>query len=157
MWSLRIFKDKRARKEQRWLKISLLEKLVYEELGKTYHPSTMDLFGIWKQLAQGQTGLIGGEAHRFSRLVWGLLIPLGPEPAQAMWLGAEKWQREVMLDLIKSCHSALRRVWCKQQPPPQHPSTALCWGWCAECQTLLRNNYLQLLLSIQFYGWWIWF
>lgn len=30
---------------------------------------TMDLFGIWKQLAQGQTGLIGGEAHRFSRLV----------------------------------------------------------------------------------------
>lgn len=32
-------------------------------------PSTMDLFGIWKQLAQGQTGLIGGEAHRFSRLV----------------------------------------------------------------------------------------
>lgn len=29
----------------------------------------MDLFGIWKQLAQGQTGLIGGEAHRFSRLV----------------------------------------------------------------------------------------
>ena len=43
-------------------------------------PSAMDLFGIWKQLAQGQTGLIGGEAHRFSRLVWGLLIPLGSEP-----------------------------------------------------------------------------
>lgn len=41
----------------------------------------MDLFGIWKQLAQGQTGLIGVEAHRFSRLVRGLLIPLGPEPA----------------------------------------------------------------------------
>lgn len=31
--------------------------------------TAMDLFGIWKQLAQGQTGLIGGEAHRFSRLV----------------------------------------------------------------------------------------
>ena len=31
--------------------------------------SAMDLFGIWKQLAQSQTGLIGGEGHRFSRLV----------------------------------------------------------------------------------------
>jgi len=36
---------------------------------KLAFPSAMDLFGIWKQLAQGQTGLIGGEAHRFSRLV----------------------------------------------------------------------------------------
>lgn len=49
--------------------LSLGRNLGVKSWAKLILSSAMDLFGIWKQLAQGQTGLIGREAHRFSRLV----------------------------------------------------------------------------------------
>lgn len=38
------------------------------------------LFGMWKQLEQGQIELMDGEARGFSRLVCGLQIPFSSEP-----------------------------------------------------------------------------
>lgn len=157
----RAFKDLRGREEQRWLKkkksLSLGRNLGVKSWAKLILSSTMDLFGIWKQLAQGQTGLIGREAHRFSRLVWGLLIPFGSEPT--LRSSVRGWG--LKNDIEKSCwillgvaspHSAGFDVNSGGRRGILSP--ALCWGslplWCAECQTPVTNNYLQLLLSIGF-------
>lgn len=103
----------------------------------------MDLFGIWRQLAQGQTVLIATEASRLTRLVGGLLIPLGSVVTGGGIEGTERLKRreEVLIRTWSQCWAG---VWTRAAAAVA-ASLELWNNKDAKCQ--VTKCYLQLLLA----------